>query len=422
MATYPAVSLSGTLDSATGLKIQAWDKILQMRSLPEDIFFRLGGNYSDKLKTIPAGIFMKVPASANDAHSVTFPLLMPLSGDAGVGTGTDPLTNAEQQELRQFVAYFNDYDKTVKAPGFGIEYIDGMPYGLFEKITPQIALFLKELFGYWMRYSLINGISPNLQASPVSQTIKPHPNTLIKGVALDRQPAQRYTTNQSLLASIIASEMLNIPAGTAGALDAKTVLAVSNYVTYVKPCEPLVVGGQSVYVLTVPTSQKDYILDPANSDGLGAVWQATARFANKEIADLPQALGQVGNIVLVEDPRAPVAKAYGTGSGSSTASATNSVYVDQYLKPGLNDARTSLGSTDVAEACFLLGKGAVADVEPEVAHYEKETQNLGKVVVKGAFGSRGFNRMDYDKSTGTTTSKVNQSSAVLWVRKQTSSF
>ena len=421
MASYPLVSPAASLATATGLQIKAWDRILQMRALPEDIFFRLGGNYQTAVKAVPNGIYMKVPATANQSYSVTFPLLMPLSGDPGMGTGTDPLTNAEQQTMRQIVAYYNDYDKTVLATGYGIEYIQGQPYGLLEKVTPLIATFLKELYGYWMRYALINGVSPNLQSSPVSASVVPHPNTLIKGISLAMQPSERYTNNSNLMASIIASEMLNVPATTAGALDAATILDLASYVTYNKPMLPLNIGGESVYILTVPTSQKNYLLNPANSDGLGAVWQATSRFANKEIADLPQVLGQIANVVLVEDPRAPVAKAYGSGSGSFAASATNAVYADFYLKPGLNDARTTVTS-DVLEACFLLGQGAVADLEPEVAHYETETQYLGKTVIKGAFGSRGFNRMDYDKSTATTTSKVNQSSAVLWCRKQTASF
>lgn len=419
---YPSVTTSATLADATGLQIKAWDRILAMRAMPEDIFFALGGNYSQVLKAIPQGFFMKVPAAANQAYSVTFPLLMPLSSDPGMGTGTDILTNAEQQSLRQFIAYYNDYDKSVKSTGFGIEYIQGVPFGLMEKITPAIALFLKEMFGYWMRYAIINGISPNLQATPVSQSITPHPLTFIKGLTEAQQPAARYTNNNALMASIIAAEMLNCPAGTNGALNVKTILAVANYLTYNKPCFMNTVGGDDVFIMTVPTSQKAYLLNPANADGLGVIWSNTSRFANKAIADLPLALGQVQNVVLVEDPRAPVAKAYGSGSGSSAASATNAVYVDQYLKPGLNDARTSLGTTDIMEACFILGKGGIADLEPEAPHYENETQNLGKVVIKAACGSRGFNRMDYEKSTPTATSKINQSSAVLWCRKQVGGF
>jgi hypothetical protein len=139
-------------------------------------------------------------------------------------------------------------------------------------------------------------------------------------------------------------------------------------------------------------------------------------------ASLPQFLWVVDNVILIHDPRAPIAVPYGTGSGSSTASATNAVYVDEYLLPGLNDNRTSLGTTNVMEACFFLGRGAVADLEPQPSHYEIELQMTKKYQVKNAAGSRGFNRMDYDYSTATSTSKINQSSGIIWARKQTGSW
>ena len=416
---YPSVSVSATLTGATGLQIKAWDKILQMRSMPEDIFFRFGGNYSTALKSIPNAIFMNVPASANQAHSVTFPLLMPLSSDPGMGTGTDPLSNAEQQSLRQFTAYYNDYDKSVKSVASGIEYIDGQPYALLDKVTPQIALFLKEMYGYWVRYCLINGISPNLQSAPVSASVVPHPNTLCAGLVLGAQPAELYNATSATFASIIAASMAGIGATTAGALDIDFILAAAEYLTYTKGLKPLTIGGADVYLLTVPTSQKSYMMNPGSTSQLGSVWQATSRYTNKDIADLPQVMGQVGNVVLIEDPRAPTAQVYGTGSGSNTASASNAIYVDYYLKPGLNDQR----SPGVYEACFFLGAGSIADLDVEKAHYETESQYLGKTQIKGALGSRGFNRMDYDKSTGqSATTKVNQSSSVLWCRKQVTAF
>lgn len=419
---YPSVSVSQTLTDATGLRVKAWDKILQMRALPEDIFFRLGGNYSTALKTIPSGIYMKVPSAANQANSVTFPLLMPLSSDPGYGTGTDPLTTAEQQSVRQFTAYYNDYDKSVKSTASGIEYIDGVPYGLLEKVTDQIGTYVKELMGYWVRYALLNRWSPNLESTPVSQSTFPHPNTLVKGVALANQPAERYTTTAANLSSIIATQFAACPAGTSGALDVATILGAADYFRYTKVIKPLTVNGEQVYILTIPTSQKTYLLDPSNSDGLGAIWQATSRYASKDENSLPGYLGRVGDVILIEDPRAPRAGAYGTGSGSNINSSTNAVLVDRYLKPGLNDGRSGLTGSSVMEACFFLGNGAIADVEPESVHYESETQYLGKTVIKGALGSRGFNRMDLDKSTGTTTSIVNQSSGVIWARYQTTTI
>ena len=420
---YTAITATTTLTDATGLQIKAWDRILQMRALPEDIFFKFGGNYSAATKTIPNGIYMKVPATANQSYSVTFPLLMPLATDPGMGTGTDILANAEAPSLRQFTAYYNDYDKSVRSTGFGIEYIEGMPYGIMEKITPLIAQFLKEMYGYWMRYALINGVSPNIQSLPVSGSLVPHPNTLVKGVSIADQPATLYNANANTMASIIAASFGSVPATTSGALTPTNILAIANYFTYNKVLAPLNIGGESVYIMTIPTSQKSYLLDPSVTGSLGAVWQATSRFQNKEVADLPQVLGQIANVVLVEDPRAPVAEAFGTGSGSSASSGTNAIYVDKYLKPGLNDQRNDfINDANVMEACFFLGNGVVADLEPEVAHYETETQQLGKNVVKGAMGSRGFNRMDFDKSTATSLTKVNQSSGIFWARKQTTSL
>jgi hypothetical protein len=238
------------------------------------------------------------------------------------------------------------------------------------------------------------------------------------GALKSNQPAEQYSATSATLASTIAAVMAGIPAGIAGALNLNMILAASSYYRYTKSLAPITVGGEQVYFITVPTSQKDYLLNPSSTNQLGTTWQAVSRFNNKEVADLPLVLGQVGNVVLIEDPRAPTAKVYGSGSGSNVSSASNAIFTDFYLKPGLNDAR----STGDLEASFFLGQGAIADVEPEAAHYETETQFLKKVQIKGAMGSRGFNRMDYEKSTPTATSKINQSSGIIWCRKQTSTF
>jgi hypothetical protein len=425
MANMPLVTLNDSLTNAVDLKITAYDKILQERALPEDIFFTFGGNYSDKKKTIPNGIFMKIPGEMAQAYKALFPLLMPLSGAPEYGIGTDPISNAEQQVLKEFVAYYNDWDKSVKNFLYGIEAIQVSAYDILGKVTPQISLFLKEMFGYWMRYTLINGYSPNLLASPTSLSVVPHPNTLIAGLsATSLQPSENYTNNTALMASIIAASMEACPAGTGGGLTPKTIRSALDYFTTnsSKPLKPLDFGGKPMFILTVPTSQKSFLLDPSISGSLGSVWQAVSRYMGQDEASLPQFLGVVDNVILIHDPRAPIAVPYGTGSGSSTASATNAVYVDEYLLPGLNDNRTSLGTTNVMEACFFLGRGAVADLEPQPSHYEIELQMTKKYQVKNAAGSRGFNRMDYDYSTATSTSKINQSSGIIWARKQTGSW
>jgi hypothetical protein len=425
---YPNFSPSATLD-ATGLQITAWDRILQMRSLPEDIFFTLNYDqsiYNSVTRSIPDAIFLRSGAANADGHSVVIPMVMPLSSDALYGTGVDPITSAEQQSLRQFTGYFNDYVKSAAGYGYGTEFLDGQPYGLMEKLTPQIGTFLKEMFGYWVRYTLINGYSPNLLAAPTSLSVVPHPNTLVKGRPLTQQPAYYMkntgTTSAATLASFIASQIAGIPSGTSGALTAKMIKQSETYFSYTCGIQPMTIPwakGEKGYILTIPVSQNDYLLDPSNTDGLGVGWQATSRYANSDMAGWPQVLGKVGMTWLVTDPRAPSVLVSGTGSGSTTGSTVNAVYADFYQKPGLNDAR-ALGTS--GEACFFLGKGGLLDLEREPTHYETEKQMLNKVLIKGACGSRGFNRVSFDKSTATATSKINQSSGIIWVRPQTSSF
>ena len=252
MAYVPLVSLSDTLTTATDLKITAYDKLLQERALPEDIFFTFGGNYSDKMKSVPNGIYMKIPGAMAQAYKAIFPLLMPLSGAPEYGIGTDPITNAEQQVLKQFIAYYNDYDKSVKNFMYGIEAIQVSAYDVLGKVTPQMSLFLKEMFGYWIRYCLINGVSPNLLASPTSLSVVPHPNTLIAGLSSTTlQPSENYTNNTALMASIIASSMQACPAGAAGALTSKTVRSALDYFTTnsSKPLKPLDIGGKQMFIL-----------------------------------------------------------------------------------------------------------------------------------------------------------------------------
>jgi hypothetical protein len=433
MATYTALAASNQITAVQALKLQAFDRLLQMKSLPESIFFKFGGNVIDKMTPIPsAWILRKSPSKEDMPHQTNFPLLMNLRGQETKGNAVSQLDNVETPVLKEFTAYYNDMSHAVALDQYGINFYDIAPYGLPSRVTDLLSTFWKELLDFYMQFSILWKYSPNLLESPINLSQVPHKNTFVKGVYYASQPYNLYNTNANFFSSIIAATMDLAAANHTNfyelGFDVPFALAIAEWASYTGKLKPFSIGGSNAYIYALPVSQVTRTINPLTTDGFGAVWQATSRFAGKEEMSLPGFLGKCRNVIFVENPRAPTAKTFGTGSGSGTmvgtVGDTNSVMEVRYLKPGENDQRHTTGT--IWEPGFLMGQHGMAEVDAGV-HTEYEVQNFKRIKATGMFNTHGFNRCEYtvdsaDATFNTATSLDNFSSIVTWFGKQSSYF
>ncbi len=432
MANYTAIQSANLITTAQNLKIQAYDKLLQMKSLPESVFFKLGGNVIDKMTPIPSAWLLKAPPESSQAHQTNFPLLMYLSGNETAGNQSDQINSLEDPIVKEFTAYYNDVSKAVKINQYGIDFLDTAPYAIKEKISDLLATYWKELMDYYMQHAILWKYSPNLLQSPTNLSVVPHKNTIVKGVPYGDQPFLNYNTNANFYSSVIASNMDAAVASHASkydlGFDVPFALAVTEYANYQLKMKPFNLGGRNSYIWALPSSQVTRTINPMTTAGFGAVWMATTKLNTEEMS-LPGCLGRCRNVIFVENPRAPTAKTFGTGSGSGsgvgTSSPTNSVLSVTYLKPGENDQRYTSG--DVWEPGFLLGQQGMVEIDNGV-HTENEIQDFKKYKAVGMFNVMGFNRVEYttdtpdSSSTTDSNSLDNFSSAVCWNYKQTAQW
>ena len=429
--TYAALQSQNLITAATNLKIQAFEKLVQMKCLPESIFFHLSGNVIDKMTPIPAAWLLKMPPESGIAHQTNFPLLMWLRGQETKGNASDELNNVEDPVIKQFTAYYNDVSHSVKLDQYGIAYLDTAPYAVKDKVAELLATYWKELMDYYMQFSILWQVSPNLLESPTNLSVTPHKNTFVKGVNLANQPLSNYNTNASFYSGVIASTMdlaTNLHSNTYEmGFDFPFSLALAQWANFSGRLKPFNLGGRGSYIYAIPSSQVTRTLNPISNSSFASVWQATTKL-NTEEASLPLVLGRARNVLFVENPRAPTAKTYGSGSGSGsgigTTGATNSVMEVKYLKPGENDQRHTSGN--VFEAGFLMGMHGIAEVDAGV-HTEYEIQDFKRFKATGLFDTMGFNRVEYgpntpDTTTNSTTSLDNFSSAVTWFYQQNGYF
>ena len=435
--TYAALQSQNLITAVTALKIQAFDKLVAMKSLPESIFFHLGGNVIDKMTPVPsAWLLKKTSADSQIAHQTNFPLLMWLSGapTEGSGAGIDELNNVEDPVMKEFTAYYNDVSHSMKLDQYGIAYLDVAPYGVKERASDLLATYWKELLDYYMQYAILWQVSPNLIQTPVNASLAPHKNTFVKGTVKASNPYYLYNTNANLFSSIIAATMDQAYSANSAAqynlgFDVPYALAITQWANFENRLKPFNLGGRGSYIYALPSSQVTRTINPMTTSGFGAVWQATTKL-NTEEASLPLVLGRCRNVIFVENPRAPTARTFGSGSGSGTGVGTtnpaNSVLSVTYLKPGENDQRYTSASNGVWEAGFLMGQGGMGEIDNGV-HTEYEVQDFKRFKATGLFNVYGLNRADYkvdsfDTTFNTKTSLDNFSSAVTWFLQQSSYF
>ena len=369
------------------LQVIGFSKILRYLSLTEDIFTVLSENYNTKKKTVPNAIYMTVDGLESTSHTHRLPMVMPLSGAPTYGNVQSQVSREENIITKYNTIYKNDYSHAVVNQMFGIDAQDKRFYNIIEQEMPLLGTYFKELKGVHIRQALLERYSENLTtASPTNAVIASEwsPNFYIKNLLDSQQPV--FSPNNTTYTNRIGTALTTAGTGVNTICDFNYLMALEHYASYSKRIQPLMIGGKQKYVVLIPANQARFLKDPSLVGSFGSIWTQYNRM-NNEAMNWPNILGEMGSLILIEDPRAPTLTIGGTSAPFTLTAG--------YLYPGNSDRRdTSVEARDVG---FLIGKGALVDWTAESVHYETEDAlTYGKFRGKGGFGTNGCQQAQYD--------------------------
>jgi hypothetical protein len=392
------------LQLQASLMVQGFSRLLQQKALQEDIFVKLNENYGPGYPSIPDAIYLTVDNVITEENSHKLGMIMPLSGPATYGNVQNQVGREERQVTKSVTIYKNDYSHAVTNQLFGIDAQDKRFYKLLEKETEQLGLYFKELKGVWIRQCLLERYSENLfLASPTNAFVSREwsPNWYIKNLADTAQPT--FSQSNVTFTNRIGVALNSAGTGANATLDFQYLAALEHQALYVKKIKPITVSGKTTYIVTVPARQAVSLKNPFVTGSFGNAWVQYNRLSDKEM-NWPNVLGRFGTLLLVEDPRSPTLLVGGSAEPFSLTPG--------YLYPGENDMRSdSLLARDIG---YLIGNAAMIEWEAERLHFEiEQALTYNKRRGHGAFGTCGFNQVQYDLDTTTATSREQFSSIVL---------
>lgn len=397
------------LQLQSSLLVQGFSRMLQQKALQEDIFVKLNENYGPDYPSIPDAIYLTVDNVMTEEHSHKLGMIMPLSGAATYGNTQNQVGREERQVTKSVTIYKNDYSHAVTNQLFGIDAQDKRFYKLLEKETEQLGKYFKELKGVFIRQCLLERYSENLfLASPTSSLVSRewNPNWYVKNLADTAQPA--FSQTNATFTNNIVTALNSAGTGQNATMDFQYLTALEHYALYEKKIKPISVGGKTTYIVTVPARQAITLKNPFVTGSFGNAWIQYNRLSDKEM-NWPNVLGRFGTLLLIEDPRSPTILPGGTAAPFSLTPG--------YLYPGDNDTRsTSVLARDIG---FLIGNAAMIEWEAERLHFEiEQALTYNKRRGHGAFGTCGFNQVQYDTDSPTATSREQFSSIVLAFGRQ----
>jgi hypothetical protein len=378
------------------LRQQAWDNTLREQSLVRDIFVALTGTYIDEPRIMPSDVIFDVQNSVTvGANSVTVGLLMNLSGSGTYGN-TSLLGREEDQVVKNVQLYSNEVKHGVPTEQFGYYAWLKRPYNVVGMVQPQLSRWHMEERGFLIRTSLCELYSKNLVSSPVSLTQGINSSIYFAGVAAASQPVYSATlaTYVQNIATIAAAITSSPTAANQLCLD--VLNNVASYAATVKQIEGINLNGETVYVMTIPSTQAIFMRNPQTTANGGSLANI-ARDADVRDRNNNQSyvgfLFNWGPLMLIEDPRAP----------RVTITNSSATVTFSYYEPGNTDNRATPGTT-VWDVSFLLGRAALGLFTMEQLHFEDEDQDYGRIKSIGAFANYGYNLMQYNDSTPETPS------------------
>lgn len=362
-----------------------WDTTLEKQVEGQDIFT----NYRGEIKAdgnLPNAIIAVSKQRGKTTGSVG--LVKSLS-DAGQTGRTALSGNEELLEILDFTMFANEFKHGVNVDAFGIDAVANSPYRILEMAGPMLAEYMEKFKGTHRREALCQRFSSNTTVAPSSTTQHINSNFFVAGVALVDQPA--YSDTLATYKASINGAIPNSPVAGENTMNPANLKTLGFWATNVKRLRPM---DDGMLVLTVPANQKRELMSELATAGLLATFN-TSSAPEKALTGW---FGKYEKFHLVEDLRSPTLLADDAGTDITFTYTT------------VNDSRPAAGA-DIWDVGFILAKGAIAELELETLHFERDlTVEYGRESRLGAFGNYGDQIIEYADGTDV---RINQGSAVV---------
>lgn len=378
---------------------QIWEQQVWEESQERDVLTGFTGTYSDKFKSLPDGIVNRVMLPKG-AYQANIGMLMDLDGAGTQGGGQ--LLTTENLAMKQLTAYANDVRHGVNMEEFGIFAHMLEAYDVMGQVNSKLAAWLKFRRGKHMRQALLQRYSDNLVQAPTSLSIGWNKNWLVKNSTDAGQPT--YDSTLSAFTSDIITSLVDAGYGTDAQMDVQFFSTLEYYIKSVWKIQPLDNGK---YIVTVAAKHARFLRDLSDSSSLARLQMGTF---SQEIAKNGWAqtvLGEIGDMVLVVDERAPLL-VYNTANGTLTG-----VYRDVGSVDDRAAYTQNVGNNRLYSVGGVWGKGAITEAIAMKPRYDEEKNDVGRLRDLGLSTTYGMRITEFDIDTATDSSNTAQNCAVF---------
>lgn len=388
------------------LKKQGYNAKLAYESLMPDFYTDFKGIRDiDTPEAMPNGIMVEVRITDKKGpYSDRMPLLKALSGSNVVGRQR-ARGSEEDQSVAWMDIFANSHAKTVSTLGYGVDAREQGWLALADKARPQLARYMQEKRGRYVREALCQVYSSNLTVAPLSKTQAINPNVAFIDNTATTVKGLRPATYDPTLATYVTNIQTAVTALSATASDKRlTLTALQNIERWLidqKLMEPVEINGGKKYILSISGRQKTNLMDVASTTSLFTLLKEADIRGKGNKAIRNEAYGW-SSIILVVDPRHPV------------VTVTGGVVTFAYADAGKVENRNLTGNATRFDVCIAHGDMALVNLITEAVHYETDEDDYGKNIGIGAFCTEGFIMTHYDDANNkTATSIVQQYSALI---------
>lgn len=321
------------------------------------------------------------------ARSIELVFLKSLSVAPVEGNASEVLGSETTLSLKRTSVQANDWGAGVSTQKFGIDYRElMMAYGIDKFVPDLLKQWRGELFSYYARQAMIERISHNLTAAPVSATAGVNPNFWFINGAVGTQPA--YDSTLATYKTQIGAAATSLY----GSTQRPTIPAIiellrnARETRYLSPVE---FNGKQLYFYLCPSPEFDYLRDPSQDNSFTRYWRDVGAITDiqKTMPSTP-ILSMGDECIIVRDPR------YASMVVSGTSAAYTLTF--GYLKYGRTSTRSSTAAAGYFRLGMFMGAGSLVKYEPEMPHDETQDDVYKKYQGNANMGAIGFNLPVWD--------------------------
>ena len=342
--------------------------------------------------------FIDVTPKETGARNITLAFLQSLDMDPIEGN-SQFIGNEGDVSMKWTKAYANDWAGGVTVQNFGIDARELKMYGINQEVKRLLFQWRTEVLGYYAREALVQRISHNLTAAPISQSQTYNKNWWFPSLSDANQPDYDATAGSHASNIGIAAAA----AGMSAVLTPSYLLELCDYLqnSYIMPVN---INGRKMWGMLVCKREMRRLRDPAVTASFGAYIQASS--AIKGVNDvIPTAdLVVADQLILIPDDRSSTMVYSGSGSSYTLSFG--------YEKYGRKSTKTSgvstAGATNYWNLNLVLGAGAQMIYRPEETHEEKQSDEYGQFNGDALFQAIGYNTPVWNVDSGSATSATAQ--------------